>query len=216
MREFVEKPAPDQIDTNNISAGAYVLERSVLELLKRGERASIERDVFPRLVGDGLYGHVGSGYWMDIGTPERYLEATFDILEGTVKTEVAERLSGFVCVEDGVDNDGRIVPAALVESGCRIAAGAHIGGRAVLQHDVERRRGHHDRERGRDARGVDRRQLHAARLHRGRGRADRRSLRDRRDERDRRGRRRSAPTTSCPTARGCFPGVSLPDGALRF
>src|SRR3954451_12710033 len=52
VREFVEKPAPDQIDTNNISAGAYVLERSVLSLLRRGERASIERDVFPRLVGD--------------------------------------------------------------------------------------------------------------------------------------------------------------------
>jgi mannose-1-phosphate guanylyltransferase len=137
VREFVEKPAPDQIDTNNISAGAYVLERSVLDLLRRGERASIERDVFPRLVGDGLYGHVGSGYWMDIGTPDRYLEATFDILEGTVKTEVAERLSSFVCIEDGVVNGGRIVPAALVESGCRIGSGAQIGGRAVLQHDVE-------------------------------------------------------------------------------
>jgi len=137
VREFVEKPAPDQIDTNNISAGAYVLERSVLSLLVRGERASIERDVFPRLVGDGLFGHVGSGYWMDIGTPERYLEATFDILEGNVRTEVGARMGRtFVCVEDGVVNEGRIVPAALVESGCRIAAGARIGGRAVLEHGV--------------------------------------------------------------------------------
>jgi len=137
VREFVEKPAPDQIDTNNISAGAYVLERSVLDLLAPGARASIERDVFPRLVGNGLYGHVSTGYWMDIGTPDRYLEATFDILEGTVATEVAARLDGsFVCVEDGVSSSGRIVPAALVESGCRIAPGAQIGGRAVLQHDV--------------------------------------------------------------------------------
>ena len=84
VTEFVEKPSPDQIDTNNISAGVYVLERSVLELLEPGEPASIERDVFPQLVGDGLYGHVSSGYWMDIGTPERYLQATFDILEGNV------------------------------------------------------------------------------------------------------------------------------------
>jgi mannose-1-phosphate guanylyltransferase len=137
VREFVEKPAPDQIDTNNISAGAYVLERSVLSLLVHGERASIERDVFPRLVGDGLFGHVGSGYWMDIGTPERYLEATFDILEGTVRTEVGARMGRtYVCVEDEVVNQGRIVPAALVESGCRIAAGARIGGRAVLEHGV--------------------------------------------------------------------------------
>ena len=100
----------------------YVLERSVLELLRRGEPASIERDVFPRLVGNGLYGHVGSGYWMDIGTPERYLQATFDILEGTVGTEVAARMgAGYLCVEDGVENAGRIVPPALVESGCRSA-----------------------------------------------------------------------------------------------
>ena len=89
MTEFVEKPAPDQIDTHHISAGVYVLERSVLELLAPERPASIEREVFPRLVGDGLHGHVASGYWMDIGTPARYLQATYDILEGTVRTEVA-------------------------------------------------------------------------------------------------------------------------------
>ena len=137
VREFVEKPAPDQIDTNNISAGAYVLERSVLSLLEAGAPASIERDVFPRLVGNGLYGHVGSGYWKDIGTPERYLEATFDILEGSVATEVSARMgSDFMCVEAGVVNDGRIVPAALVESDCQIGEGARIGGRAVLEQGV--------------------------------------------------------------------------------
>jgi mannose-1-phosphate guanylyltransferase len=137
VREFVEKPAPDQIDTNNISAGVYVLERSVLELLAPGEPASIEREVFPALVGDGLFGYVADGYWKDIGTPERYLEATFDILEGNVRTEVGARMGNtFTCVEDGVANAGRIVPAALVESGCQIGAGARIGGRAVLEHDV--------------------------------------------------------------------------------
>src|SRR5215217_5109464 len=46
--------------------------------------APIERDVFPRLVGEGLYGWVSEGYWLDIGTPERYLQGTYDILEGTV------------------------------------------------------------------------------------------------------------------------------------
>src|SRR5829696_1733673 len=137
VREFVEKPAPDQIDTNNISAGAYVLERSVLSLLVRGERASIERDVFPRLVGDGLYGKVLSGYWMDIGTPERYLQGTFDILEGTVETEVGARMgSGFASVAADVESAGRIIPSALVESGCRIGAQARVGGRVVLERGV--------------------------------------------------------------------------------
>lgn len=62
VQEFLEKPSPDTVlDTNLISAGAYVLERSVLDLLAPGEPASIERDVFPRLVGNGLYGHVAGG-----------------------------------------------------------------------------------------------------------------------------------------------------------
>jgi len=137
VTEFVEKPAPDQIDTRNISAGAYVLERSVLDMLEPEQPASIERDVFPQLVGEGLYGCVADGYWLDIGTPERYLEGTFDILEGTVGTQVAERMGqGYLCVEQNVDNAGRIIPSALVEAGCRIAEGARIGGRVVLEHGV--------------------------------------------------------------------------------
>ena len=134
---FVEKPAPDQVDTRDINAGVYVLERRVLDLLRPGVPASIERDIFPALVGEGLYGHVGDGYWRDIGTPAGYLEGTYDILEGTVRTEVAERMGdSFVCVEAGVESEGRIVPAALVESGCRIGEGARVGGRAVLEHGV--------------------------------------------------------------------------------
>ena len=137
VTEFVEKPAPDQIDTHNISAGAYVLERSVLDLLEAEQPASIERDVFPRLVGDGLYGYVSDGYWLDIGTPERYLEATFDILEGTVGTAFAERAGdGYLVVEQSVESEGRIIPSALVEHGCRIADGARVGGRVVLESGV--------------------------------------------------------------------------------
>jgi mannose-1-phosphate guanylyltransferase len=121
---FVEKPAADQIDTNRISAGAYVLERSVLELLEPGEPASIERDLFPRLVGNGLYGYLAEGYWLDIGTPERYLTGTFDILEGNVATDVRPMI--------GYTGDGRVVEPAHLAEGCRIAAGARVGGRVVL------------------------------------------------------------------------------------
>jgi mannose-1-phosphate guanylyltransferase len=137
VTEFVEKPAPDQIDTRNISAGVYVLERSVLDMLEPEQPASIERDVFPRLVGKGLYGRESDGYWLDIGTPERYLEGTFDILEGTVTSGVQERMGdSYLCVEDGVESAGRIIPSALVESGCRIGESARIGGRVVLEHGV--------------------------------------------------------------------------------
>jgi mannose-1-phosphate guanylyltransferase len=137
VTEFVEKPSPDQIDTHNISAGAYVLERAVLDILEEDQPASIERDVFPRLVDHELYGFVSGAYWLDIGTPERYLQGTFDILEGTVATAVRQRMGdGYLCVEEGVENAGRIIPPALVEGGCRIGTGARIGGRVVLEAGV--------------------------------------------------------------------------------
>jgi mannose-1-phosphate guanylyltransferase len=87
VKAFVEKPRSDEIETNLISAGAYVIEREVLDqMAPAGSRISIERDLFPELVGRGLYGYEGSGYWLDIGTPDRYLQGTFDILEGDVET----------------------------------------------------------------------------------------------------------------------------------
>ena len=177
VREFVEKPAPDQIDTNNISAGAYVLERSVLDLLVYGERASIERDVFPRLVGNGLYGHVSGGYWMDIGTPERYLEATFDILEGNVATEVSDAARRDVPVRGGRRHAGRSHhPAGADRGGLRDRRGRARRRPRGARTQRQRRRGHDHRERRRDGGRADRRELRAAQLHRRGGREDRRSL----------------------------------------
>ena len=99
--------------------------------------ASIERDVFPRLVGNGLYGHVSHGYWLDIGTPERYLEGTFDILEGTVHTEVQKRVGdGYISLAGDLESAGRVIPSAIVEQGCRIGADARVGGRVVLERGV--------------------------------------------------------------------------------
>jgi mannose-1-phosphate guanylyltransferase len=127
---FVEKPSPDQIDTRNISAGIYVLERSVLELLEPGRRASIERDVFPRLVGDGLYGYVGEGYWLDIGTPERYLQGTADILGGAVRTGVRggpALIAGDAALADGA----RVGDGVVLGAGVRVGAGSTVE-RAVV------------------------------------------------------------------------------------
>jgi mannose-1-phosphate guanylyltransferase len=137
VKEFVEKPSADQIDTRLISAGAYVLERAVLDLIPAGRNVSIEREVWPQLVGDGLFGFAAEAYWLDIGTPERYLQGTFDILEGNVATAVSDRLgAGYLSVGDRVQADGRIIPPALVDRGCTIAAGAHVGSLVVLGEGV--------------------------------------------------------------------------------
>jgi mannose-1-phosphate guanylyltransferase len=137
VKEFVEKPSADEIDTNLISAGAYVLERRVLGLIPPDRNVSIEREIWPRLVGDGLYGYASDAYWLDIGTPERYLQGTFDILEGNVRTGVQQRLAGtYLAVGERVRADGRIVPPAIVERGCEIADAAHVGSLVVLGEGV--------------------------------------------------------------------------------
>lgn len=137
VREFVEKPSPEEIDTSLVNAGAYILEREVLdEMAPAGTRISIERDVFPALVGRGLYAYEAHGYWMDIGTPERYLRATFEILEGDVMTEVGRRMAaaGGVLCEDG-EPQATLHPPALVSAGCRLAPDAIVT-RAVLGRNV--------------------------------------------------------------------------------
>jgi mannose-1-phosphate guanylyltransferase len=138
VRQFVEKPGPEQIDTNLINAGAYILEREVLDGMgPAGTKISIEREVFPVLVGHGLYGFECDGYWLDIGTPQRYLQATFDILEGAVQTEAGEalRAAGLTSVR-GANVDGQVLAPALVGSGSVIAQHATVGGRVVLGHGV--------------------------------------------------------------------------------
>jgi mannose-1-phosphate guanylyltransferase len=145
VSEFVEKPGSEQIDTNLINAGAYIIEREVLGgMAPAGTHISIERELFPSLVGSGLFGYEASGYWLDIGTPDRYLQGTFDILEGNVTTEVGSALSrsGLVLV-DGARIDGRVVAPALVGAECIVARRAIVGGRAVLGDGVEIAAGAH-------------------------------------------------------------------------
>jgi mannose-1-phosphate guanylyltransferase len=116
VQGFLEKPEPDQVDTDEVNAGAYVLERPVIDLIPPGRAVSIEREVFPRLVGQGLFGRRLEGYWMDIGTPERYLQATWDILENRVETDVVAS-----------------APGLLIEAGAELADGAEVGPRAVVR-----------------------------------------------------------------------------------
>ncbi len=81
----------------------------------RPRRARSSARSFPQLVGDGLYGWAADGYWIDIGTPERYLESTYDLLAGAVDSTLPPR-----------DETG-----SLIGDGC-LTAGAHIGPQTVL------------------------------------------------------------------------------------
>lgn len=135
VASFLEKPGEWE-GTALINAGVYVLEPEVLEMIPRGRLFSIERGVFPKLAAAGsLYGHVDHGYWRDIGTPDSFLQAHFDILERTVDTSVGEALGEqylWVSPTAVVDPRARVVPPCFVADGARIEAGARVGPLAVL------------------------------------------------------------------------------------
>jgi mannose-1-phosphate guanylyltransferase len=129
--EFAEKTG--RHEPGEINAGIYVLERSVLDLVAPGRKVSIERDVFPRLVGEGLQALPLEGYWMDIGTPERYLQATWDILEHRVETRVRPSSPGLIVDRAAeVSDSAQVGPRAVVAAGCRIGAGARVDGSVLL------------------------------------------------------------------------------------
>jgi mannose-1-phosphate guanylyltransferase len=137
VREFVEKPSSETVGGALISAGAYVLQREVLDLVAPDRNVSIEREVWPRLVGDGLYGYPSESYWLDIGTPERYLKATFDIIEGNVRTPVLDRLgAGWAAIAPDVQLEGRAIPPVVLERGVKVAPGAQVGSLVVVGADA--------------------------------------------------------------------------------
>ena len=110
VQSFVEKPPPGQAPTDWINAGTYVLEASVLDTIPAGRAVSIERETFPGLLAaDGkLYAMRSPDYWVDIGTPVKYLQANVDMLAG--------RIAG----------DRPTLGVALVGSGSRVAPEAEV------------------------------------------------------------------------------------------
>ena len=117
---FVEKPPPGQAPTNLINAGTYVLEPSVLDLVGANARVSMEREVFPALVeAQSLYAMASDDYWIDTGTPAKYLQANLDLLES------AGGVAGSAVIE------GNVVPPSFVGAGARVGRGARVDGSVV-------------------------------------------------------------------------------------
>jgi mannose-1-phosphate guanylyltransferase len=142
VRRFIEKPGPDEITCNTINAGIYVLEPSVLRYMPKGEAYSFERGLFPTLLEnkEPVLSHVLDGYWIDIGTPRKYLEVHHDILaQKYVSQRVApnrldrESLPAHATVDQKsiLDSDVKIAPGVRIENSvigrnCKIDEGAQI------------------------------------------------------------------------------------------
>ena len=134
VEAFLEKTAAPP--TNRINAGAYVLQREVVERIPAGRAVSFELEIFPELIGQGLYGYLAEGYWIDIGTPERYLEATYDLLSNRVESTLPPRdETGSLVAEGCITSGARIGPMSVLGHHCSVGDGSTVE-RSVLHDDV--------------------------------------------------------------------------------
>jgi mannose-1-phosphate guanylyltransferase len=158
---FVEKPPPGEAPTDLINAGTYVLEPSVIDRIDPARRVSVEREVFPAMVAEGtLYARDGSTYWIDTGTPQEYIQAQLDLVDGlrgepsegvhpaarvhpeaTVKRSVVgagatvgpgARVVGSVLLPGVHVGPGALVDSSVVGVGSEIGAGAQVAGLSVI------------------------------------------------------------------------------------
>jgi mannose-1-phosphate guanylyltransferase len=146
---FIEKPDPDQITTNYVNAGIYILEPSTFDRIPDGVAWSIERKYFPSLVerGETFVAFRYDGYWIDIGTPDKYGQVHRDILDGrfdagpfaapsaprvsvaadaVVASGAAIQAPVFIDAGVSIDDRATVGPRAVVGRGCQVGAGAVI------------------------------------------------------------------------------------------
>ena len=142
VRRFIEKPGPAEITCDTINAGIYVLEPSVLQYMPKGEAYSFERGLFPTLLekNEPVLSVILDKYWIDIGTPGKYLEVHHDILAGKfqssrVPSNSLDRsslpLGAIVDKKSLIDTDVTIRSGVRIENSvigrnCKINEGAHI------------------------------------------------------------------------------------------
>ena len=110
IQRFLEKPKPEEITTNHINAGIYVLEPDTFDRIPSEVSWSIERSYFPSLIerGETFVGYVYNGYWIDIGTPEKYAQVHMDIMDGRFVAPPFAGLSGQrTCIARGRPHRGR-------------------------------------------------------------------------------------------------------------
>lgn len=137
IKRFLEKPKPEEITTSNINAGIYVLEPDTFDRIPSDVAWSIERSYFPSLIerNETFVGYIYKGYWIDIGTPEKYTQVHRDIMDGRFGAlPFCDMAAPRICIA----GDARVEEGAIVEGPCFIdegvlvKTGARIGPYSVI------------------------------------------------------------------------------------
>jgi len=140
VRRFMEKPDPERITTNWINAGIYILEPEVLKYIPAQTHYMFERGLFPQLIelDEPVYGYPFRGYWIDMGTPEKYWCLNCDLLQGKVSSPIINGLhpEGVCCEEDvAISPAAKITGPVVIGKRCQIDQKAHIKGPAIIGAD---------------------------------------------------------------------------------
>jgi len=129
VTRFIEKPGRDKVTTNMISAGIYILELDVLSFITPNAFSLFEHDVFPSLLekGQAIYSYPSQDYWIDIGSPDKYLKLQRDLLQRYVGNK-GTKFDG----ESVIQSSAQIEGPAVIGEACFIDRNSVIKGPAVL------------------------------------------------------------------------------------
>ncbi len=133
---FLEKPTADQITCNTINAGIYVLEPDTFDRIPEGTPWSIERSFFPSLIerGETFVAYTDPGYWIDIGTPEKYTQVHRDIMDGRYRTApfTGAPAEVWVSPQARIEEGAVLEGPCFVDDGAVVKHGARIGAYSVI------------------------------------------------------------------------------------
>jgi NDP-sugar pyrophosphorylase family protein len=136
IQRFLEKPNPHEISCNTINAGIYVLEPDTFDRIPKDVPWSIERSFFPSLIerSETFVAHVDRGYWIDIGTPEKYAQVHRDIMDGRFRAvPFADATStAWISPQARIEDGAHVEGPCFVDEGTVVKAGARIGPYSVV------------------------------------------------------------------------------------
>lgn len=125
VQRFVEKPKPGETNSNTINAGCYILEPHILNYVPPGETYSFEYQIFPSILkaGEPFYSYVWNDYWLDIGKPQSYMQANYDLINDKLPVFPIYRNNPPVT---GNEDAPKIDFVSVVDQSCTIKPGVEI------------------------------------------------------------------------------------------
>ena len=146
---FLEKPKREEATQNTINAGIYIYERDVFEHIPPGQNYSVERQLYPDMLDEGyrLSGYKSSDYWLDIGTPEKYMKAHWDLMDGRINLPIGGRQvqagiwvgRDMVAGQDEVLKRSNLKPPLYIGYGAQFDGASELGPYVVLNENVKLR-----------------------------------------------------------------------------